>query len=274
MGEMMRETQQVPAISVIMSVYNGEQTVERAVASILNQSLQSLELIVCDDASTDGTWARLEACAASDGRLHLLRNERNLGAGASRNRCLACARGRYIALMDADDASQPERLEKQAETLDTRPELAFVGTRGAYSSGGSYWFLAAPKKEDFLMTLPFVHASLMLRREVLEQLGGYDESRLLARAEDYDLLMRAYAAGNHGVNLPEPLYVIRAGSLSYRLTLRERLCECVMKWRGFSRLGLMPRGVPYALKPLMMYCIPLPLLKRLKRRYYSGREKL
>ena len=272
----MRETQPTPAVSVVMSVYNGERTVAQAVASILNQSCRDLELIVCDDASTDGTRALLDAAAAADGRVRLLRNERNRGAGAARNRCLSFARGRYIALMDADDFSRPERLAAQQSFLEKRPELAFVGTRGVYGAGegsSSYWYRAEPKKEDFLMTLPFVHASLMFRREVFAQLGGYDERPRLRRAEDYELLLRAYAAGYRGANLPEALYVIRADSPFCRPTPRERFYESAMKWRGFSRLGLMPRGIPYALKPLVVGLIPQRLLMRMKKRYYARWER-
>ncbi len=269
----MKDTQQSPIISVIMCVYNGEQTVMPAAMSILRQSFQNLELLICDDASTDGTWAQLEELSAADGRVRLLRNEKNLGAGASRNRCLACARGAYIALMDADDSCAPDRLTKQKAVLDSRPELGFVGTRGVYGSGGSYWFLAAPNTVDFLMTLPFVHASLMFRREVFEALGSYDDSARLRHSEDYDLLMRAYAAGYRGINLSEPLYNIRADSCFQRKQYRERLYECVMKWQGFSRMRLMPWGIPFALKPLLVGLIPNRLLIWMKERYYTRWEK-
>ena len=270
----MKDTHLVPAVSVIMSVYNGEQTVARAAASILSQSFRELELIICDDASTDGTWERLKALATSDERVCLLRNTQNLGSGASRNRCLTCAKGRYIALMDADDSCASERLERQVAFLDSRPDLGFVGTRGIYDNHErSYWFLRKPEKRDFLMTLPFVHASLLFRREAFDALGGYDESLWLRRAEDYDFLIRAYAGGFRGENLAEALYSIRADSYTQRQTFRERLCECSMKWRGFRRLGLMPVGIPYAIKPLLVGLIPIPLLIRMKARYYNRWEK-
>ena len=132
-----------------------------------------------------------------------------------------------------------------------------------------YWFVRAPGKKDFLMTLPFVHASLMLRREVLEDAGGYDAGRGTRRSEDYDLLMRLYAAGCRGENLDEPLYFIRRDEDTYRRRkYRYRLNETLVKWRGFSRLGLMPRALPYVLKPLAAGLVPRDALERMKKKYY------
>ena len=265
-----------PLISVIMGVYNGAATLEQAVLSVLEQTYRNLELIICDDASTDGTWEQLQIWAQRDSRIRLVRNTRNQGAGGARNRCLEQARGSYIALMDADDVSMPTRLEKQVEALRNGPGLSFVGTKGQFFTEQPgdlqkcYWFVAEPGKEDFLMTLPFVHASLMFRAEVLRELGGYSGKRYVKRSEDYDLLMRAYARGFQGINLPNPLYGIRLDEGTYqRRKYRYRFHECAVKWVGFARMGLMPRGIPYAVKPLIVGLLPVGLLDRLKEKYYG-----
>ena len=265
-----------PLVSVIMGVYNGSATLEQAVRSVLDQTYRNLELIICDDASTDDTWERLQTLAQRDSRIRLVRNTRNQGAGGARDRCLEQARGSYIALMDADDVSMPTRLEKQIEALENAPELSFVGTKGQFFTEQPgdlqkcYWFVAEPGKEDFLMTLPFVHASLMFRAEVLRELGGYSGKRYVKRSEDYDLLMRAYAKGFQGINLPVSLYGIRLDAGTYqRRKYRYRFHECAVKWVGFTRMGLMPRGIPYAVKPLIVGLLPVGLLNRLKEKYYG-----
>ena len=263
-------------VSVIMGVYNGAATLEQAVQSVLNQTYQNIEFIICDDASTDDTWERLQTWAQRDSRIRLVRNTRNQGAGGARNRCLEQARGSYIALMDADDVSMPTRLEKQVEALRNGPGLSFVGTKGQFFTEQPgdlqkcYWFVAEPGKEDFLMTLPFVHASLMFRAEVLRELGGYSGKRYVKRSEDYDLLMRAYAKGFQGINLPVSLYAIRLDAGTYqRRKYRYRFHECAVKWVGFTSMGLMPRGIPYAVKPLIVGLLPVGLLNRLKEKYYG-----
>lgn len=265
-------------ISVVMPVYNCAAQLDMSVSSILEQRDADLRLYVCDDASTDGGWARLRAWAERDKRVECLRNETNLGAAGARNRCLKAAQGRFIALMDADDASHPDRLKTQLAFLKERPELAFAGTRGRYfkqnpgDSEEDYWFVRRPQPEDFLMTLPFVHASLMLRREALDAAGSYEESARVRRSEDYDLLLRLYAAGFRGENIDSPLYFIRRDEDTYRRRkYRYRWKECLVKWRGFSKMGLMPRAVPYALKPLAVGLMPREALERWKRAYYRDR---
>lgn len=267
-----------PAVSVIMSVYNGEDTLRQAVESILSQTFADFELIICDDASIDGTWALLKDLAARDGRIRLLRNAVNRKAGAARNRCLHSARGRYIALMDSDDWSTPERLERQKSFLDDHPEYGFVGARGRYfhshpgDMARDYWFVARPRPEDFLMTLPFMHPTLMFRAEALRSVGGYTDGGWVNRSEDYEMLMRLYAAGIRGVNLNEVLYYFRLDEGTYRRRkYRYRVNEALVKWRGFSAMGLMPRGIPCAVKPLLVGLIPQRLLEKLKKGYYKDR---
>ncbi len=265
-------------ISVILPVYNGEATIDLAIRSILEQQDVDLRLYICDDASTDSTPERLRAWAQRDPRVVICHNEKNLHAGGARNCCLAAAGGKYIALMDADDYSHPDRLKTQRDFLDCRQDLAFAGTRGRFFNREpgdlqeDYWFVRQPKPENFLMTLPFVHPSLMLRREVLESAGGYDSSPSSLRSEDYELLMRLYAAGHRGENLDEPLYYFRKDdALFLRRKYRYRLNECLVKWRGFSNMCLMPRGIPYALKPLVVGLMPKAVLEHMKWAYYRDR---
>ena len=101
-------------------------------------------------------------------------------------------------------------------------------------------------------------------------MGGYRVSKTVKRSEDYDLLMRAYSAGYCGANLPDILYAIRLDETTYqKRRYRYRLNECVVKWKGFSELGLMPKGIPYAIKPLIVGLVPVKLLNWLKEKYYD-----
>lgn len=259
-----------------MSVYNGASTLEASIKSILKQTYQNIEFIICDDGSADDTWEQLTIWAQRDSRIILIKNIRNSGAANARNRCINLAHGDFVALMDADDISMPDRLEKQAEFLSNDLTVSFVGTKGQFFSerlgdqNKYYWFAAKPQSKDFLMTLPFVHASVMFRAKVLRQLDGYRTKSYIKRSEDYDLLMRAYSAGFRGANLALPLYAIRLDKAAYqRRKYRYRFNECAVKWGGFTKMGLMPLGIPYAIKPLIVGLLPIKLLNKLKDKYYG-----
>ena len=103
-----------PKVSVIMGVYNGEKTLNRAIESICAQTFTDWELIICDDCSNDGTEKLLQKWCQTEPRIISLRNEKNCRLAASLNRCLERASGEYIARMDDDDVSFPERFEIQS----------------------------------------------------------------------------------------------------------------------------------------------------------------
>ncbi len=265
-------------VSVIMSVYNigNMDILEEAVNSILEQSFTDLELIVCDDASTDDTYCTVKRMVSSKIRIVLLHNPVNIKAGGSRNRCIEIAHGDYIAIMDGDDISHPDRIAKQVEFLDSHPDIDFVGTRSRYfehepgDSGEGYWFCSKPQKKDFLYTLPFLHPTIMFRREALEKVGGYSSRKLVTRCEDYDMLLRMYAAGLTGENIDEVLYYYRQNRISYgKRKYRYRFNEAAIKWRGFYRCGLFPIGIAFAIKPLIVGLIPKRTLDKLKKMHYK-----
>jgi len=269
-----------PDISVIMPVYNTpKKQVEAAVASILVQTYTDWELIICDDGSDTYTQKVLQRIAVKDPRIHLLRSGKNRRAGYARNQCIRESRGRYIAVMDADDLSCPDRLKIQRQYLEQHKEVDFVGCRGKFfvhrpgDDRELYWYCAKPEAEDFLFSLPYVHASMLFRREALQQVKGYDSSKRAVRAEDYDLLLRLYAAGMRGVNLPKVLYYIRRDEEQYRRRkYRFRFHEAYVKCRGFYKLGLMPLGIVYAAKPLLVGLIPVNCTKILQKYYYKHRK--
>ncbi|MGQ9898622.1 MAG: glycosyltransferase family 2 protein [Acidobacteriota bacterium] len=115
-----------PLVSVVLCVYNRAAYVAEAIGSILGQTFTNFELIVVDDASTDGSSDVIRS--HNDPRLRCVRNERNLGHAGSLQRGFALARGDYVAIMDSDDISLPERLARQVAFLEANPGIALCGS--------------------------------------------------------------------------------------------------------------------------------------------------
>lgn len=202
-----------PLVSVVMSVRDGERTIAQAVRSVLSQTLAELELIVIDDGSDDGTAKIVADDARRDPRLRLLSHGKR-GLAESLNRGIAAARGDFIARLDADDLSLPDRLARQVECMDSLPELAILGSAAYLVSptGGALRIVEPPLTDSairgaLLFDNPFIHSAVMLRRETLRR-GGLDYNPAYAHCEDYELWSRLLERGQ-GMNLPEPLVARR-----------------------------------------------------------------
>lgn len=260
-----------PILSVIMGVYNiaALPLFDHAVNSVLNQTIQNIEFIICDDGSTDETWEVLNIYARRDSRIRLIRSPQNEGLAAALNHCLEQAHGAFIARQDADDYSVSDRFQKQIEFMQMYPSLSFVGSNVMLWDVQRVWGMRAlpstPQAKDFLFTMPFVHGALMFRREALCQVKGYRMAKETRRSEDYDMLMRMYAAGMTGANLQECLYYFREDQAAMqRRKYRYRLDEAKVRFIGFQALGLMPMAIPYVIKPIIVGFIPGRLLNQLK----------
>lgn len=155
-------------VSVIMGIYNCESTLQEALDSLYGQSFQDFEIILYDDGSTDGTRKIAEENVASHDNVRLLTDGKNHGLSYALNQCLKVAMGEYIARMDGDDWSLPDRFEKEVVVLDAHPEYAFVsGPVIYYRNGKEYMRSTATKYEssltDFAISSPFSHAPMMGR---------------------------------------------------------------------------------------------------------------
>lgn len=261
----------MPKISVIMGTYNGEKTIDQAIESICAQTFQDWEFIICDDCSTDGTWQKLLAWQKKDSRIRVIRNDKNLKIAATSNRCIALAKGEYIAKMDDDDYSYPERFEKQAEFLDTNEEFGFVSSLVDCFDGEKIvknYFdrKAEPKKKDFLSGTQFVNPAMMIRKECLEKVNGYRVEKKTRRTEDYDLFMRLYSIGVRGYNIQERLlrYFVNPEAMKKKRKYRYRIDEAMVRYEGFKALGLLPQGSFYVVRPLVIGLIPHKLIWKLK----------
>lgn len=209
----------VPALSVILPVYNGLAYLEAAIDSVLNQTFSDFELIIINDGSTDGSGAWIEGL--EDPRIRYYQ-QTNRGLAATLNRAIGLSRGRYIARQDQDDVCMPQRMQRQVEFLEANPEVGMVGAAAEIWVGNEKTnrFLAHPSDDaalrfGLLFDNYFVHSSVMIRREVLDRVGGYCEDRSRQPPEDYELwsrIMREYKVAN----LPEVLMAYREvpGSMS------------------------------------------------------------
>jgi len=251
-----------------MAVHNGAPWVAEAVQSVLTQSLTDLELIVVDDGSTDATAAVL--AAVRDPRLSVERQPR-AGLTRSLNRALARARAPLLARLDADDAARPERLARQYAFLVAHPEVGLLGT-GAREIDvrGVEIRLIRPPEEDLAIrhTLiranPFVHSTVMMRRALVEQVGGYDPS--FPVAQDYDLWLRLSEV-TRMANLADPLVVRRLvpGRVTLERDSARLRAEARARWRA-ARRGVYPLwSSVFALRPLLGLAVPLPLRRLLRR---------
>lgn len=207
-----------------MAVRNGGAWLEEALGSIANQTFTNWEMVMVDDASTDGSAAVARAWSARDDRVHVIEQSVNKGQTASLNEGLASCRGEWIARQDADDLSHPERLARQMAYLSRNPRTALLGTQGILidSRGRRMGLLDVPCGGEAIAWCapflnPFLHTSVVFRREVVQQAGGYDENFHIA--QDYELWTRL--AGKHAVaNLPERLVRYRHAETSLSKTGR------------------------------------------------------
>jgi len=260
----------MPEISVIMGVYNANKNnmIDLSIRSIINQTYTDWELIICDDGSTDGTLEVLKKYEDEDKRIQVIHNRKNHGLAYSLNRCLEICKGNYIARMDIDDYSVPERLAVQKLKLENNKQYNFCSSNALLFDQNGVWGKRIMKeyveKKDFLFTSPFIHAALLAQKEIFQEIK-YSEKRASKRAEDYELFMKVYERGYKGFNIQQELYCIREDTECYvRRKYRERWFEAYIRWKGFRELGLMPVGFVYVIKPLIVGFIPQKLLRKLR----------
>lgn len=256
-------------ISVVMSVYNAEKYLRAAIESILQQTYEDFELILIDDRSTDSSTEIMCQYEEKDSRVILIKNEENLGLTKSLNRGLQCARGEYIARMDADDISAPDRLDKQAAFLDQHPDYTFVSCIAQYidENGNLEQMRLFPEtNEEIYDMMPKVdavmHPGVMFRREDVAKIGNYCEDFRVV--QDYDLWFRGMAAGYKFYNIQEPLLLFRRNeSYNTRKSRAYRMVDYRVRKKGYRLNHLPLRKRVYLVVPLVLAFIPPKLMDKL-----------
>ena len=202
-----------PSVSVVMPVYNGERYLAETIGSVLGQTYRDFEFIVVDDGSSDSSAHIVQKFTGRDTRIRFIPLSRNEGKGSARNHGIAAARGEYIAAMDADDISLPNRLSRQVSFLHANPDIGVLGC--------TLWSVDQDLRPKGKIAVPKVHpliawglffspaiggATTMTRRALLMAHGTYEEGRVIS--DDLELWSRLIEKTRFA-NLPDVLYLYR-----------------------------------------------------------------
>lgn len=266
-----------PKISVIMGVYNqwDSEALKQAVQSILNQSFKDFEFIIYDDGSQREAAKYIRDLRGLDDRIVFKGKEENNGLAFSLNYCINKARGKYIARMDADDISLPNRLQEQYDFLETHPEYSWCGCNTEVFDKNGVWgrrdMPERPEYEDYLKYSPYVHPTVMYRKSLFDKTGSYVVSEDTLRCEDYELFMRLRRVGFRGYNIQKYLFQYREDKKAFgRRKMKFRIAEAKLRYRNFRAMGILfPKGWIYVLRPIIGGIVPNKILIAIKRKQAS-----
>jgi glycosyltransferase involved in cell wall biosynthesis len=260
-----------------MPVHNASPFLDACIASIVGQTLSDFELVILENGSTDDSRDRARAWAARDPRIRVLEDDARLGLVTSSNRVVAATRAPIVARMDADDVSDPCRLERQLAVLASHPDVVAVGT--LYDGIDRRGRRVRPRDRSLLVRrtteAPFPHGSVAFRRLAFDAIGGYRDEA--TGWEDLDLLQRLAQAGRMLV-LPDPLYRVRYHVASFS-TARDtaglrrdsvtRLEERALRFEGPLPSGIYsdesPAGRLYLREAMRLWAGERPDLLRVLR---------
>ncbi|TGO03180.1 hypothetical protein PN36_11510 [Candidatus Thiomargarita nelsonii] len=234
-------------ITVVMPAYNAEKYIAEAIESILNQTFQDFEFIIVNDGSTDNTLKIIDQYAAQDRRIRLVQTD-HVGGGAARNAGVKVAKSDWIAMMDADDISLPQRLEKQVQAAQKSPTVVVWGTYAhKINAAGKIiskkpFNLGVKTEEEFHAmrqqgkNITVLHGPVFFKKDIFLKEGGYNPK--FEGAEDTELFDRM---SDHGLvlALPEILYLYRfhGNSVSFNNSLHQKILGEYIKQRRQARLN-------------------------------------
>jgi glycosyltransferase involved in cell wall biosynthesis len=259
-GKMINFSKRPPSVSVVMPVYNGGQYLGEAIKSIVNQSFTDFEFIIVDDCSTDQTVEIIHSFR--DRRIVLIENNNNLGNYPCRNIGMELARGKYICVMDADDISLPQRIERQCAYLEANPDVGICGSFIQTLPSGNF-----PKiiTDDELLKVAFLsnnqcsHPSLMLRKAfLLQHQINYNEN--YCYSADFDLCASGFRYFKIH-NLPEVLLQYRrhpAQISTARFAEQQKFADTIRIRQLVVNLGFKKNQIPESLHLKLMKREPIP----------------
>ena len=195
-------------VSVIMSAYNAEKSIEKTMSSLLMQTYKNLEIIIADDGSTDRTYELLENFSQNNKNISLIKNSENLGLTKSLNILLGLAKGYYIARQDADDYSNTKRISNQVRFI-TKHKLDAVTCRAQVINENrtipsfSYYL---PKKILINYKNPYIHGTLLIKKRVINEMNNYDENFYFA--QDYKLMSDLHKSNKKIRIMKDKLYYL------------------------------------------------------------------
>lgn len=207
-----------------------------------------------------------------DSRIRVIGSKANHGLGYALNQCIASARGKYLARMDADDISHPKRFEEEISFLKDHPEYMWCGTNCKLVDDRGIWGEGArpeePGTDDYLKYSPYIHPTVMYRASLFKKVAGYDEGKKTARCEDYELFMRLFGLGYKGYNIQKCLLDYRVDRENYHnRSWKNRFHEGQVRYEGFRGLGILwPKGWLYIFRPMVSRFVPSSMIVRKKER--------
>lgn len=263
-------------VSVIMGIYNCASTLPEAIDSIVNQTYENWELIMCDDGSKDNTYQVAESyqCKYPD-KIVLIKNEKNMGLNYTLNHCLKYVKGDYIARMDGDDISLPTRFEEEVKFLINNTRYSIVSTPMIYFDEKGDFRIGRgngePKIQDFPKGTPFCHAPCMVKKEAYFAVNGYSVADNRLRVEDWDLWIRMYEKGYRGYVLATPLYKMRDDRNAYnRRKFKFRLNEAKVSASAIKKLNIPMYYYVWILRPIVVGLLPKSIYTFLHKRKIGG----
>jgi glycosyltransferase involved in cell wall biosynthesis len=259
-----------PQITAIIGSFNSESTLAGAIDSILAQTVPALELIVVDDGSSDDSPEVARRAAARDPRVRALALPENIGISASLNEAIGQASAALVAIQDADDRSEPTRLERQLAVLEAGPDIAVVGCRmrEVDEQGRELRtrtsFCAGDVGDALMRFNPIPNTSAAFRRDLALEAGGYDPRYRFAM--EYDLWLRL-AESHRVVTLDEVLATRTMGPANVAARHeRAQIAESIaIRARALARRRTL-RGAGGLLLPAISYLTPLAAKRALRRR--------
>lgn len=263
----------VPMISVIMSIYNqwNMEYLRDAIMSVLGQTFTDFEFIIYNDGSDESICRHLQTYAELDSRIRIINNPVNHGLAYSLNTCIDVAKGKYLARMDDDDICEPNRFQVQIDYLERHPEISFVGCNAKLINKDGVWghrrMPENPEKQSFLKFSPYIHPTVMIRRDIFENQSAYRSSKETWRCEDYELFMRLMQLGYRGYNIQQELFCYREDCASYKKRkMKYRIDEMRLRYRNFSAMGMLsPMGWLYVIRPVIAGCVPSWMILGVKK---------
>jgi len=203
----------MPLISVVMPVYNSERFLAQAIESILAQTFTDFEFIIVDDCSQDRSVEIIQSYQKRDGRVRLIKLERNVGKANARNQGMKASSGEYISVMDSDDVRLPQSLSKQVAFMEANPDIGVLGAcaQAVNQDLQPMYPMEAPLDHpaialSLFVQRPFRHSVVLMRRELCLSVGGYEPSR--RKGDDIELYTRLVWQTRFA-NLPECLLLVR-----------------------------------------------------------------
>jgi hypothetical protein len=247
-----------PRVTVLMPVYNGEKYLREAIESILGQSFQDFEFLIVNDGSTDRSVEIIDSYA--DKRIRLVHNEVNRGLIHTLNRGLELAQGAYVARMDCDDISLPQRLASQVDFLDRRPEIGICGTwfrKFGTGKGKIVRWQTDPAsiRCGLLFDAMVGHPTVMMRSELVRKYGlCYDPA--YKNAEDFELWLR-FAQHSEIANLCEVLllYRVHPAQITQTLAAGQREAAGKVRLTQLGGLGISPSPEQFAIHQAVSTCV-------------------